>query len=117
MTEDARLVDAPCLILDAVFSKNKGVGCMYSGAALSSRVAYHDRAGRSSRGGMSSAGYGVFQKQGGLAACVRGQPCGIEQSAMTEDARLVDGPCLILDATFSKRPRGWLHVFGSSLVA
>ena len=65
MTEDARLVDGPCLILDAAFLKNKGAGCMYSGAALSSRVAYHDRAGRSSRGGMSNTGCGFFKKQGG----------------------------------------------------
>ena len=38
----------------------------------------------------------------GLAACIRRQPCGIEQSTMTEDACLVDAPCLILDAVMSK---------------
>ena len=65
MTEQASLVEGACLVLDAAFSKNKGVGCMYSGAALSSRVAYHDRAGRSSRGGMSNTGCGFFKKQGG----------------------------------------------------
>ena len=75
MIEDARLVDGPCLILDATFSKNKGVGCMYSGAALSSRVAYHDRAGRSSRGDMSNN-----------------------------------------ECVFFKKQRGWLPVFGGSLV-
>ena len=64
MTEDASLVEGACLIMDAVFSKTKGVGCLCAGAALSSRMAYHARAGRSSRGGMSSAGCGVFKKQG-----------------------------------------------------
>ena len=30
------------------------------------------------------------KKKKGLAACVRGQPCGIEQSIMIENARLVE---------------------------
>ena len=49
---------------------------------------------------MCNIGCGLFQKQRGLRACIREQPCGVDQPTMTEYAGLVEGACLMLDAVF-----------------
>ena len=43
-----------------------------------------------------------FYKTTGLGACAWAQPCGIEQPTMTEEAVVVEGACLLVDALFKK---------------
>ena len=57
-----------------------------------------------------------FYKTKGLGACGRAQPCGIEQPTMTEEAVVVEGACLLVDALFKKKQGDWVRVFESSLV-
>ena len=56
--------------------------------------------------GMPSTGCVFFKKTKGWAACVRGQPCGIEQYTMTEDASLVEGSMSNTGCDFFQNDKG-----------